>query len=246
MNKKYTIDAIKDLKSKINELGDNSYKYYTPNSFKCDDSLKLVTEDINFGNFDNNLVEKMIEQLNKNNEFEAGRILFENLKLTPLQASDIGFWTYHNHHTFYKYIMARWPDLMKQNENKMSSYVLNHWIQSSSSQSDLIDYPISGLWWSFYLTVREENNYELTKIFFKNATMRTKRLGSSRFAKHKPAIIGILEYIDETKLYDKSIEESIRSIVSYVNILGGIRPLTYFDKDWFKGKLYNRFPEFNA
>jgi hypothetical protein len=190
----------------------------------------------------------MISAFEKNEtEFEAGKLLFENLKLNPKQASDIGFWTYHNHYTFYQYITKRWGDVWNSEIEVVnpSNYIVNHWIQSNSSQGELIDYPISGLWWSFYLTVDEEreDKYELTKIFFKNLSIRTKLLGAARFSRHKPAIIGILEFIKENNLDSKSMEQAGRAIVPYINLLGGIRPLSYFDKDWFKAKLKKRFGE---
>ena len=245
---KYSIDTIKDLKIKVKELDTDLLKYYTPDEFKPDQSFPNETADTESIEIPTNLVEEMImEFVRTNSEFDAGKKLFEKLKLTPRQASDIGFWTYHNHHTFYKYISKRWSDLWKKDNTGLnrSSFVVNHWIQSNSSQGELIDYPISGLWWSFYLTVDDEreDKYELTKVFFKNLSMRTKLLGTAKFARHKPAILGVLEFIKENNLDDNSLEQAARAIVPYINLLGGIRPLAYFQKEWFKQKLTNRFGE---
>jgi len=101
------------------------------------------------------------------------------------------------------------------------------------------------LWWSFYLTVDEdrEDKYELTKVFLKNYTLRVVQMGQTRFARHRPAIHGVLEFIKENNLDKKSLEQAGRAIVPYINLLGGIRPLSYFDKDWFKSKLKKRFGE---
>src|SRR5690606_22561651 len=115
-------------------------------------------------NISKDLVADMISAFEDNEtEFEAGKLLFENLKLSPKQASDIGFWTYHNHYTFYPYLTKRWSDLWEDEVINPSTYIINHWIQSNSSQGELMKYPISGLWWSFYLTVDEEreDKYEL-------------------------------------------------------------------------------------
>lgn len=248
MNMKFTIDTIKDLKIKVKEMNGTLLSYYTQTEFKPDDSFRLFTEQSEVSETNKNLVGEMISAFEKNEtEFEAGKLLFENLKLNPKQASDIGFWTYHNHYTFYQYITKRWGDVWNNKIEVVnpSTYIVNHWIQSNSSQGELIDYPISGLWWSFYLTVDEEreDKYELTKIFFKNLSIRTKLLGAARFARHKPAIIGILEFIKENNLDSKSMEQAGRAIVPYINLLGGIRPLSYFDKDWFKAKLKKRFGE---
>ncbi len=246
MTKKFTDETVKDLKFKVKELNENVLKYYTKETFRPDGSFRLFAEDFINIQIKDELVSEMISAYNKDkNEFESGKLLFESLKLTPKQASDIGFWTYHNHYTFYKYIAIRWEDLWNENKNniKPSTYVLNHWIQSNSSQGELINYPISGLWWSFYITVDEtrEDKYELTKIFFKNQTLRIHQLGTARFARHKPAILGVLEFIKKYENKLNSLEEASRTIIPYVNLLGGIRPLSYFEKDWFIDKLEKRF-----
>jgi hypothetical protein len=248
MNKKFTVDTIKDLKVKIKDLNEGVIKHYTPKEFKPDDSFHLFTEQCEIDITDSKFVSQMVSALDKYpTEFEAGKILYEKFNtLTPKQASDIGFWAYHNHYTFYQYIAKRWSDLW--NKDKVinpSSYILNHWIQSNSSQQELIKYPISGLWWSFYLTVDEEKNdkYELTKVFFKNYSLRVIQMGQTRFARHKPAILGVLEFIKENNLEDKSLEQASRAIIPYINLLGGIRPLSYFDKEWFKLKLENQFSQ---
>ena len=216
--------------------------YYTQSEFKPDNSFRLTIEQSEVPIIDENLVNQMLSVFQLNNEFEAGKLLFENLKLNPRQASDIGYWTYHNHYTFYKYIAKRWGDVWNEEKEvaNPSTYILNHWIQSNSSQGELIDYPISGLWWSFYITVDESrlDKYELTKVFFQNLSLRTKLLGAARVGRHKPAVLAILEFIKENNV---PLEEATRAIVPYVNLLGGIRPLSYFDKDWFKSKLKKRF-----
>jgi hypothetical protein len=241
---KFTINTIKNLKIKVKDMSETLLTYYTKETFIQDHSFQLVTEESDVLPINNNLVEEMIEAFESENEFEPGKLLFENLNLNPKQASDIGFWTYHNHYTFYQYISKRWGDIWNDQKNveNPSSYVVNHWIQSNSSQGELIDYPISGLWWSFYLTVDEERDdkYELTKIFFKNNSLRTKYFGQARFARHKPAIIGALEFIKDNNL-ENDLEQAGRAIYPYINLLGGIRPLAYFDKEWFKDKLNSRF-----
>jgi hypothetical protein len=245
---KFTIDTIKDLKIKVKEMNKTLLSHYTKEEFKPDNSFRLATEESEVSVIDENLVKQMISAFEQNEtEFEAGKILFEKITLNPKQASDICFWTYHNHYTFYQYISKRWGDVWDDEKEVVnpSTYIVNHWIQSNSSQQELIKYPISGLWWSFYLTVDEEreDKYELTKIFFKNYSLRVVQMGQTRFARHKPAILGVLEFIKENNLEKKSMEQSARAIVPYINLLGGIRPISYFDKDWFKTKLNKRFGE---
>jgi hypothetical protein len=248
MGVKYTIEAIKDLKTKVKYLNGSLLNYYTEDEFQPDNSFNLVTEQSEIDSISPELVQQMCEALENNStEFEAGKILYEALEsLSPKQASDIGFWTFQNHNTFYSYITRRWDDLYNENYKKSKvNYVINHWIQTNSSQADLIDYPISGLWWSFYLSVdnSRSDKYELTKILFKNTSLRTKYFGQARFGRYKPALIGALEFIKENKLDEGNLEQAGRAIYPYINLLGGIRPLTYFGKEWFKEKLEKRFGE---
>jgi hypothetical protein len=246
MSKKFTLDTIKDLKIKVRELEDDIVDIYHIDKFTPDGRLNIVLEDCNITDFYSGLEDRMIHALESNEtEFEAGKLLFESISLTPLEASDIGYWTYQNHYNFHRYIAKRWDAIWDTSKNgaSKSQHIINHWIQSNSTQGDLIDYPISGLWWSFYLTVDEdrEDKYELTKVFFKNLSLRTKYFGQARFARHRPALFGALEFIIENKLDVGSLEEAARAIYPYLNLLGGIRPLTYLDKDWFKEKLKLRF-----
>jgi hypothetical protein len=256
MSKKLTFDTLMHLKSFIKSSQINTIKtYYTEDAFKDSEIGKEVTLKYEEFDYDSSSMNELTNKLIRasflpngefiKNEFEAGKILFNHLKdLTPNQASDIGFWTYHNHFTFYRYIAKRWNGLWKENEQN-PNYILNHWIQTNSNQSGLIDYPISGLWWSFYLTQDSIGNkeFKLTEILFKNESLRTKYLGQARFARHKPAILGVLEFIQSNEDHITSLESVGRAIVPYINLLGGIRPLSFFSKDWFIEKLNNQFGE---
>lgn len=231
----------------LSDQNEEAIRYYRKGGFRCD-TIELSEETIDVDlNQPEKIVKAMCNVYNKDDEFEAGKILYNHLKrLSPRDASNTKLWTKLNHSTFYEYIVKRWGDLWdtdKQPANQ-GAFIINHWIQSNSTQGDLIDYPISGLWWSFYISEdsTRQDPYELTRILFKNQSFRTKYLGQARFARHKPAVIAVLEFIQENKLDEGNQLESVaRGIVPFVNLLGGIRPLSYFDKDWFKRNLEERF-----
>jgi hypothetical protein len=110
-----------------------------------------------------------------------------------------------------------------------------------SSQKSLIVYPLTTLWWSFHLTKDEsrEDPYELTKIYFKNNRYRTVTYGGSSYVRHKEAILGILEFMRENDIPEtKEIGDNISK---YVNLLGGSKPLSFFDRYWFKEQLTSKF-----
>jgi hypothetical protein len=64
------------------------------------------------------------------------------------------------------------------------------------------------------------------------------------FVRHKPAILSVLEFM---KTHRKALTINITYIVlgdeisKFVNLLGGTKPLSFFDKDWFSKKLEERF-----
>ena len=89
MSKKFTIDTIKDLKIKIRELEDNITSIYQVNKFTPAGKLNLVSEDCDIEDFDSGLENLMIKALIENEtEFEAGKLLFESIRLTPLVLSE--------------------------------------------------------------------------------------------------------------------------------------------------------------
>lgn len=220
--------------------------YYNKNAFDLHE-LNLSRLNFDVCKFDAIPYDLCDQMIKAGTEFEQGKLLYESLSQISLRdASDIDFWNYLAHKELYRYIHHRWPDIKNPpNKSTPENYVLNHWIMTSSSQASLIDYPLSGLWWSFHIS--KVNNwydpYYLTKVLFKNQHLRTKGLGQAKYARHKPAVVGILEFIKDNKLDDNNLEDNARAIIPYVNLLGGTQLLSFFDKKWFKDRLEDQFHE---
>jgi len=201
----------------------------------------------NIAIFSNELEEQMLYvfEIHKGNQqtadFECAKLLYENLKITPFQASNSDFWNYLHHFDMYKYIHQRW-----KSQGNLQTHVKRHWLMNLTSQKHLINYPLTTLWWSIHLTVDEnrEDKYELSEVFFSNNRFRTVSLGGMSFVRHKPAILSVLEFI---KIHRKALTKNITytvlgdEISKFVNLLGGTKPLSFFDKDWFYKKLEERF-----
>jgi hypothetical protein len=52
------------------------------------------------------------------------------------------------------------------------------------------------------------------------------------------AVIGILEFIKENdKLFSTSFEKKSRFITKYINQIGGVKPISCFDRLFFKSEL---------
>lgn len=232
------------------------YKLISNNDFETIEKYKN-SEKFNF-NFissefedDNNFEIQDIENValqmlpfaerNGNSEYQAALIFWNHTKhLTPFQASDIGLWNYLNHFPFYSFLQKRWGGKI---DNAIG--IKNHFIQKSSTQGELIDHTLSGYWWSFYLSVDKSrtNEFELTEVLYQNSSFRTKNFGRYKIFRHKEAVIGTLEFIIENNLNKSTFEENARAITVFLNLLGGIKPLAYFDKNWFKEKLKTKFED---
>lgn len=170
----------------------------------------------------------------RNADFECAKYLYENLPLTPRQASNTEFWNYLHHTKCYKYIHLRWSKIETSN---IQTYILRHWLMNKSSQKHLINFPLTTLWWSIHISIDSSrtDRYGLSEIFFRNNRYRTVMPGGSSFVRHKEALLGVLEFIKEEELQPTA--ELGDEISRFVNLLGGTKPLSFFDRSWFKDQL---------
>jgi hypothetical protein len=241
--RKYNEGFSTDLFNRL-ESGITAEAYLDKKKFSFAENFEEFAEELEFDVISNT---KLQEILQADSDFERGRLVYEAFSfLTRRQASDIDFWNYLAHNQLYPLVHKMWPEIDNPpNNSSPMSYIKNHWVMTKSSQAELMDYPLSGLWWSFFMTVDEgrTDKYELTKIFFKNLSFRTKSFGQSKIARHRDAVLAVLEFIQENGLHERNFEDNGLAIVPYLNLLGGIRPLGFFDKDWFKSKLSAKFSQ---
>lgn len=184
----------------------------------------------------------ILETLDPQDDFDTAIKLFEAFKdLELIQASDERFWTYLTHVDLYAYMIKRWSAAYKGIAKDNNQYISNHWFLSSTVQSELLRHALAGLWWAVYLSVDEArgaNKYELTKILFRQLDFPTRTLGSYKLGRHKEAVIGILEFIYENEqLFTYKFEDKARYITKHLNLIGGIKPIAYYDRSFFKAEL---------
>lgn len=234
------LDKLNQEESSFIKLYENQEEFLY--DFKESDILES-----NIPKTSNDLEQKMLDVYeNYKNEqqsadFECAKILYENLKLTPSQAGNADFWNYLHHFDMYKYIHKRW-----KNQGNLQTHIRRHWLMNLTSQKHLINFPLTTLWWSIHLTIDEqrEDKYELSKVYFSNNRFRTVSLGGMSFVRHKPAIISVLEFM---KHHKEELTKNLTytdlgdEISKFVNLLGGTKPLSFFDKNWFTNKLEVKF-----
>ncbi len=218
-------------------------KYYESDTFLFDSEKTILSpkiKKIGTGEF-------VIPKGTSYYDFENSKIIFEAYKnLTPLQASDIRLWTYLAHKDYYAYMSERWAGVRKGSASNASKYILDHWFISSPAQSNFLRHGIAGLWWAAYLTYDENrtNPYELTEILYRQLDFATRTLGTYKLARHKEAVKGILEFIlQNPTLFKDKFEDKSRFLTKHFNQIGGTKPLSYFNKDFFKYSLQEVSPK---
>jgi hypothetical protein len=219
------------LKLKAEIKAETSLENYRSNNFVYDKKQVLMMP---------NIVKPsgLVEKLNVKDDFETAVLLFEAYKnLEPIQAADERFWVYLTHVDLYPYMIKRWEKVHKSISGFSNDYILEHWFFGKG----MLRNALAGLWWSVYLSIDEKrgsDKYELTKILFRQLDFSTRTLGSYRLGRHKEAVIGILEFIKENeKLFSTAFEKKTRYITKHLNLVGGVKPISYYDRSFFKSEL---------
>jgi uncharacterized protein DUF6339 len=212
----------------------NKTDFYKSKEFVYDKKQVLPVQNLN-------APDDLLSNLDVNNDCHTAIQIYEAYKtLEPIQASDERLWTYLAHVDLYPYMIERWSDVYIGTSTNPSKYILDHWFLSSSAQSSLLRHALAGLWWSIHLSVDEkrENRYELSEILFRQLDFPTRTLGTYKLGRHKEAVIGILEFIQENEyLFKSKFEPKTRFVTKHLNIIGGVKPISYFSRDFFKSEL---------
>jgi hypothetical protein len=198
------------------------------------------------------LEEKM---LNAASEYEAAILLYEAYNyISPIIASNRCFWIYLTHVDLARYVRKKWPDLERydadnkkkkqkkgepRSEEDKIKYIRDHWLMSPNG---LMRTSLMNLWWSVYLTVDEslgnDHKYDLTKVFFSNSGMRTRRLGTGHLGRNREALKGILTFMKENPdMFETGIENRMIWITRHFNLIGGTKPLANMPSSFFKNEL---------
>lgn len=179
--------------------------------------------------------EGLLDRLDPEDDFASAKEIYQAYEnVTPLLASLPDLWVYLAHVDLFPYVQRRWPKIFDKDVEVQ--YVLNHWHENSHFMRT----SFAGLWWHTYLTYdkHRENPFELTEVLFKSQDFRTLRFGELGLIRHRPAMIGVLEFlIDNPDITQNAFDARGQYISRYFNLLGGTKQLSYMNKDFFKKKL---------
>ena len=75
----------------------------------------------------------------------------------------------------------------------------------------------------------------------------TRTLGTYKLGRHKEAVLGILEFIQENEdLFKSKFEPKTRFVTKHLNVVGGVKPISYYDRYFFKSELEKVSAEISA
>lgn len=218
---------VQKLKTELNE------EFYKSNEFVYDKKQVYL-----FPNIDQTF--GLVDKLDINDDCKTAIAIYEAFEnLEPIQASDERLWVYLAHVDLYPYMIKRWDAVQNRTAKDAKDYILKHWFLKSSAQGNLMRHGISGLWWSVFLSVdkEREDKYELTRVLFKNQTFRTRTFGNYRLVRHKEAAIGLLEFCLDNENSFSNFEKEHQVLTEHLNRIGGVKPISYYDRHFFKSEL---------
>lgn len=177
----------------------------------------------------------------KRHQAGAAIELFKAYKnLSPLIASDESFWAYLCHTELREFVRMEWP-LEKAKNPK--NYVLDHYFFGKDYSRNAL----ASLWWGVYLSYdsdreeRGEDPYVLTRVFFKNYSLRTTWL--TVILRIPDALHGILEFIyQHPEIIDNYVDTRGLFISKYFNMLGATKQLSSLPKQFFLDEMEKLYP----
>jgi len=230
MQKIFKQSFVEKLKNNINP------EKYKKHIFKFDEDETLLSSCIK-------APLDLSRKVDPKDDYKTAIALYEAYPdLERIDVADERFWTYLAHVDLYPYMTKRWPKVYKNIDGTNPiDYINYHWFMKSTAQNNQLRHGLAGLWWGVKLTIDEEreNKYELTEILLGRQMDPLRRhLGTSKLARHKEAVIGILEFIKENPdLFDNHFEPRFRYVSKHLNSVGGVKCISYFERDFFKKEL---------
>lgn len=213
---------------------------YATQSFEIDDSkVKYIS-----GLYTPiGLQDRMIAALkrDKRHGVEAAIELYKAYKdLNPLVASDESFWAYLCHTELKEFVQLEWPFEKAKNP---SNYILDHYFFRMGYDRNAL----ASLWWGVYLSYdnereeRGEDPYTLTRVFFKNYSLRVVWL--TIILRIKNALLGVLEFLNtHPDITASNVDNRGLFISKYFNMLGATKQLSSLPKQFFMDEMNRLYP----
>ncbi len=232
------LDFLKDPICIKNNL--NKYINYPDNNWLNEVCYKEPFIETKYNNI-NPIKLNMSSDRPVDTELENVKQIYSNLRfLSDSTATDERLWTALCLGPFYEYVKYRWRIQSESN-------VLEHFYMKYDSRQSLMRNAISRLWWIGRLTYDKtrQNPYELTAVICESADFITgflERNISNSLHILRPAVEAIIEC---RELGYKVDMMTVRDMLKYLNLLGGVYILDVMSENWINIKLKTRIISYN-
>ena len=178
-------------------------------------------------------------------DLENIKILYTALKsLTNSQACDERLWTGLAHSDFYNYTQARWSNSREKDNMKKENYILTRYFYAQDSKSKF-RHTLAKLWWTGKM-IYDNNNLQDPLHFAdtlgrKDMATRMNDVFTSNFSRNIHLLRPFLNVIDYYDLSGKIVDQNyFRSLVQYLNIVGGLYLVDFLEEDRIETMLKDR------
>jgi len=180
-------------------------------------------------------------------DYENTKRLYTAFKqLSVTQATDERLWAYLAHTVFWKYMRKRWPveNYLDKDMASITDVIQERYFFTNNRDRALIRNGIARLWWYGYVSYDEdrEDPFELTKMLLSKLDI-TQNILERSFSRNPvitKAILNVL--VDLEKMEGKvPTREQFRSMMMYLNHLGGVTILDSFEQEEIQGMLFSRY-----
>lgn len=186
--------------------------------------------------------EGLLEQLNPtpDGDLQTAIAIYEAYPtISPLMAQQDDLWVYLTHVDLFEYVKKRWPEVETGGKaGNPINYITDHWF---ANRFNFLRTTFAGFWWNIHLTKDDErdNKYELSEFLFRNQEFRTSSFGELPIIRHREAMIGILEFLQENQdLFATGFNGKARFIRHLFDVIGGFKQLSSLSRVFFKSTLY--------
>ncbi len=178
------------------------------------------------------MIDKDFQLDPKKSDLDNSIVIFEQIKLTPIQASDQRLWTYLTHVQFWDYMRERWP-VEKSKKNKIK-FIASRYFLRGLNLENLVRNGISRLWWYAYLTHdgTKSDKYELTKVLLSRADL-TVGVTERALGSNSNILRALLEFLKENADILNS-QDKTRQLLVNLNLVGGVKNLPFLEVEEIK------------
>jgi hypothetical protein len=179
-------------------------------------------------------------------DYENTKRIYMAMKgLTITQATDERLWVYLTHVVFWNYMRKRWPveTYMEKEKSNPADTIRERYFFMANRDRALIRNGIARLWWYGYVSYDEtrEDPFELSKMLLSKLDI-TQSILERSFSRNPiitKAILSALVHLEKSENRTPN-REQFRSLMMYMNHLGGVTILDSYDQDELEDLISSR------